>query len=209
MLWARLVQRRQTWAFALGKFMTDPIRWLFQFWLPDFLYKHHKMSLRTVGPPLFVIYGWAMVGSIDGGWLFVCSSSSVVGRRMRVSEDCHGNLRARGGAHVVCLEGIESVACGGLDRPGGRRPQGWSANMFTFRHGMFPNSAVGSVVGLGGMVGTVGGLLFAKMTGNILQWTESYRAVFIVAGSTYLAALVIIHMLVPNMEPAQFELETG
>lgn len=83
--------------------------------------------------------------------------------------------------------------------------QGWSANMFTIATDMFPSSAVGTVVGLGGMLGAVGGLLFAKLTGYVLQWTDSYMAIFIVAGFADLAALAIIHMLVPNLEPANFE----
>jgi ACS family hexuronate transporter-like MFS transporter len=81
--------------------------------------------------------------------------------------------------------------------------QGWSANMFTMASDMFPRKAVGSVVGFGGMAGAVGGMLIAKITGYILQTTGSYVPVFLIAGFTYLTALVIIHLLVPRLEPAE------
>ena len=80
--------------------------------------------------------------------------------------------------------------------------QGWSANLFTLASDMFPRSAVGSVVGIGGMAGAVGGMLIAKIVGYVLEWTGSYLPVFIIAGSMYLIALLFIHLIVPRMEPA-------
>jgi len=81
--------------------------------------------------------------------------------------------------------------------------QGWSANLFTLASDMFPRRAVGSVVGIGGMAGAVGGMLIAKAVGYLLQWTGSYLPVFIIAGSAYLIALLVIHLIVPRMEPAE------
>jgi ACS family hexuronate transporter-like MFS transporter len=83
--------------------------------------------------------------------------------------------------------------------------QGWSANIFTLASDMFPRRAVGSVVGIGGMAGAVGGMLIAKATGYLLEWTGSYLAIFIVAAATYLAALGIIHLLVPSLEPVALD----
>jgi ACS family hexuronate transporter-like MFS transporter len=83
--------------------------------------------------------------------------------------------------------------------------QGWSANIFTLTSDMFPRRAIGSVVGFGGMAGAVGGMLIAKVVGYILEWTGSYLPVFIIAGSAYLVAFVIVHLLVPKLEPARIE----
>ena len=84
--------------------------------------------------------------------------------------------------------------------------QGWSANVFTLTSDMFPRQAVGSVVGIGGTAGAVGGMVIAKITGYILQTTGSYLPVFIIAGTTYLVTLAIVHVLVPRLEPARFEI---
>jgi ACS family hexuronate transporter-like MFS transporter len=83
--------------------------------------------------------------------------------------------------------------------------QGWSCNVFTLASDMFPKQAVGSVVGFGGMWGAIGGMVIAKITGYVLQATGSYLPVFIIAASAYLIALAIVHVLVPNLEPAPLE----
>jgi ACS family hexuronate transporter-like MFS transporter len=200
--WVDLIHRKQTWAFAIGKFMTDPIWWLFLFWLPDFLYKSQGITLLNVGPPLFAIYGMATVGSVGGGWL----SSFLIKRGWTVNASRKTAMLACAMAVVpivfastasslwlaVILIGLAVAA-----------HQGWSANMFTLATDMFPTEAVGSVVGIGGMFGAIGGLLFAKITGYVLQWTGSYMTVFVIAGSAYLVALAIIQALVPKLEPAQ------
>jgi ACS family hexuronate transporter-like MFS transporter len=85
--------------------------------------------------------------------------------------------------------------------------QGWSANVFTMTSDMFPRRAVGSIVGIGGMAGAVGGMLIAKVVGYVLEWTGSYLPIFIIAGSAYLTALLLIHLLVPRYAPAPVELE--
>jgi ACS family hexuronate transporter-like MFS transporter len=85
--------------------------------------------------------------------------------------------------------------------------QGWSANVFTMTSDLFPRRAVGSVVGIGGMAGAIGGMLIAKIVGYVLQWTGSYLPIFIIAGTTYLLALLIVHLLVPRFEPAPVEME--
>ena len=201
--WAKLLPCRQTWAFAIGKFMTDPIWWLFLFWLPDFLYKRHGITLLDVGPPLFVIYGMATIGSIGGGWL----SSFLMKRGWTVNA-------SRKTAMLICALAVVPIAFAsmisnlwvavGLIALAVAAHQGWSANMFTLATDMFPGAAVGSVVGLGGMFGAVGGLLFAKITGYVLEWTGSYLSVFIIAGFAYLVALAIIQALVPRLDPAEF-----
>ena len=199
--WLDLIKYRQTWAFALGKFLTDPVWWLYLFWIPDFLNKNHQLTLTSVGLPLVVIYLIADVGSIGGGWL----SSWFISRGWTTN-------RARKVAMLVCALAVTPIVFAStvtslwaavlLVGLAAAAHQGWSANLFTLTSDMFPRFAIGSVVGFGGMMGAVGGMLIAKVTAAILDATGSYVAVFIVAGSAYLVALLVIHLLVPRLEPA-------
>jgi len=199
--WAQLLRYRQTWAFAIGKFMTDPIWWLYLFWIPDFLNRNHGIDLKTVGPPLVAIYLIADVGSIAGGWL----SSSLIKRGWSINA-------GRKTAMLVCALAVTPIAFAAnanslwlavaLVGLAAAAHQGWSANIFTLTSDTFPRQAVGSVVGIGGMAGAVGGMLIAKLTGYILDASGSYVPVFLIAASTYLVALLIIHLLLPKLEPA-------
>src|SRR6185436_12358330 len=190
--WAQLFPHRQTWAFAIGKFMTDPIWWLYLFWVPDFLNRNHKLDLKSIGLPLVVIYLVADVGSIGGGWL----SSSLIKRGWTVN-------RARKIAMLVCALAVVSIMAAArasnlwlavaLVSLAAAAHQGWSANLFTLVSDTFPRRAVGSVVGIGGMAGAVGGMVIALIVGEILQRTGSYVPIFLIAGSAYLVALFVIH----------------
>jgi ACS family hexuronate transporter-like MFS transporter len=199
--WATLLRHRQTWAFAIGKFMTDPIWWLYLFWVPDFLFRNYGLDLTRIGPPVVAIYLIADVGSIAGGWL----SSSLIKRGWTVNA-------GRKTAMLICALCVTPIVFAarannlwvavGIIGLAAAAHQGWSANIFTLASDMFPRRAVGSIVGIGGMAGAVGGMLIAKTTGYLLQWTGSYVAIFIVAASAYLLALGIIQSLVPKLEPA-------
>ena len=199
--WTRLFPHRQTWAFALGKFMTDPIWWVYLFWLPKFLNSNYGLDISHIGLPLVVIYVAADIGSIGGGWL----SSSLIKRGWSVN-------KARKTAMLVCAVAVTPIMLAaqarslwiavGLVSLAAAAHQGWSANIFTMVSDMFPRRAVGSVVGIGGMAGAIGGMLIATTVGLILQYTHSYRPIFIIAGTAYLAAIVVIHLLVPRLEPA-------
>jgi ACS family hexuronate transporter-like MFS transporter len=204
--WARLLGHRQTWAFITAKFMTDPIWWFFLFWLPKFLHEKHGLTLTGLGAPLVVIYVMADVGSIAGGWI----AGRFIKRGWTVN-------RARKSAMLICaLAVLPIVAVSqvanlwlavlliGLATAG---HQGWSANVFTLTSDMFPRRAVGSVVGIGGFGGAVGGMLIATFTGFLLQSTGSYVPVFMMAGSAYLLALGLIQTLVPRLEPARLTTE--
>jgi ACS family hexuronate transporter-like MFS transporter len=200
--WRKLLPHRQTWAFAIGKFMTDPIWWLYLFWIPDFLHRNHGLNLKTIGLPLVVIYLVADVGSIGGGWLS--------GRFIKLG---WSHNRARKVAMLLCASAVVPVVFAanvsqlwlavGLVALAAAAHQGWSANLFTLTSDMFPRKAVGSVVGIGGMAGAVGGMSIAMLVGAILQATGSYVPVFILAGCTYLVALLVIHLLSPRLEPAR------
>jgi ACS family hexuronate transporter-like MFS transporter len=200
--WRTLLGYRQTWAVMIGKFMTDPVWWLYLFWVPDFLNRNHGINLTTIGPPLVAIYLIADIGSIGGGWL----SSNLIKRGWSVNA-------GRKTAMLVCALAVVPMvfASGardlwvavGLVSIAAAAHQGWSANIFTMASDLFPRKAVGSVVGLAGMAGAIGGMLIAKVTGYLLQATGSYLPVFLIAAFTYLVALALIHLIVPRLEPAQ------
>ena len=197
--WSQLLRYRQTWAFALGKFLTDPVWWLYLFWIPDFLNRNYQINLSTIGPPLVAIYLIADVGSIGGGWLSSAflkrGWSANAGRKtaMLVCALAVLPMVFASGAREMWL----AVALVGL---AAAAHQGWSANLFTLTTDMFPRQAVGSVVGLGGFAGAVGGMLIAKITGYILEASGSYVPIFFMAAFAYLAALLVIHLLVPRLE---------
>lgn len=202
--WARLIPHRQTWAFALGKFLTDPIWWVYLFWLPKFLNTNYGLDISRIGIPLVIIYVAADFGSIGGGWL----SSSLIKRGWSVNG-------ARKTAMLVCAIAVIPIVFAArasnlwvavaLVSLAASAHQGWSANLFTMVSDMFPRRAVGSVVGIGGFAGAVGGMLISTTVGLILQYTGSYFPIFIIAGSAYLVALLVIHLLAPRLTPASVE----
>ena len=184
-----------------AKFLTDPVWYLFLFWLPDFFAKRHGLDLKTFGPPLIAVYLLADVGSIGGGWL----SSSLIKRGWSVNS-------ARKTAMLICALAVTPIVFAPrvtglwsavlLVSLAASAHQGWSANIFTLVSDMFPRRAVGSVVGFGGMAGAIGGMCLTLVVGEILQRTGSYVGVFLIAGSMYLIGLAVIHLLVPRLEPA-------
>jgi len=204
--WVSIIRHRQTWAFAIGKMLTDPIWWVYLFWIPDFLNRTYGISLSNIGVPLITIYLLADVGSVGGGWI----SSRLIRRGWSVNGGRKTAMlvsalavipvvfaaRASSVTVAVLLIGLAAAA-----------HQGWSANIFTLVSDMFPRHAVGSVVGFGGMFGAIGGMVIAKLVGYILEWTGSYVPIFILAGSAYLIALLLIHLLAPTLEPAAVESE--
>jgi ACS family hexuronate transporter-like MFS transporter len=199
--WAHLIAYRQTWAFLLGKFITDPVLWFMIFWLPKFLNSEYGLTLTDLGPPLVAIYVMADLGSISGGWI----SSAFLKRGWSAN-------RARKSAMLICACLVVPILFAakarnlwvavGLIGLAAAAHQGWSVNLFTLVSDMFPRRAVGSVVGIGGFGGAVAGMLVATFTGFLLQFTGSYVPLFVMASSAYLLALLVIHILVPKLEPA-------
>ncbi|MCB0743110.1 MAG: MFS transporter [Ignavibacteriae bacterium] len=197
--WKDLFKYRGTWAFAVGKFLTDPAWWFYLYWIPSFLYKNYNLSLTELGLPLIIIYVMADVGSIGGGWLssyFIKRGWSINKGRKVTMLICAVSvipiMFASGASNVWVAVALLSLATAAH--------QGWSANLFTTVSDMFPRKAVGSVVGLGGMFGAIGGMIIATATGFILEFTGSYLILFIIAGSLYLIALFIINILVPEIK---------
>lgn len=200
--WRRLLGYRQTWAFVAGKFLTDGVWWFYMFWLPKFLDARYGIKLGKLALPLIVIYVVADVGSVFGGWL----SGALIKRGWEVG-------RARKVTLLLAALAIVPTALAptadslwvavALVSVAAAAHQWWSANLFTLTSDMFPRRAVGSVVGIGGFAGAVGGVLFQRTTGAVLQGNGSnYLPVFAYCGVAYVLALAIIHLLVPRMEPA-------
>ena len=200
--WVRLFPLRQTWAFAMGKFLTDPVWWFYLFWVPGFLQSKHGLALTGIGIPIMAIYLISDVGSVAGGWL----SSSLIkrGRSVNAARKIAMLICAVGVLPVVFAYRVESTLSAvlliGL---AAACHQGFSANLYTLTSDMFPVRAVGSVTGIGGMAGAIGGWLMAKVVGHVLQWTGSYMIPFAMAGSGYLLALIVIHALTPRLKPAK------
>ncbi len=198
--WLALLKYRQTWAFIVGMFMTSPIWWFYLYWVPDFLHKQYGLDLIHLGPPLVVIYMMTDVGSIGGGWL----SSALIKRGWSVNAGRKTALLAC----ALCVVPVFSasmvsnlwlaVFVVGL---AASAHQGFSANLYTLVSDTVPRHSVSSVVGIGGMAGAIGGMGIAKLTGYVLEWTGSYHILFAIASSAYLVALLIIHLLLPRLEP--------
>jgi ACS family hexuronate transporter-like MFS transporter len=164
--WRRLFGYRQTWAFSIAKFLTDPIWWFYLFWLPSYFSSKFNLNLSHIGVPLIVVYNVSAIGSIGGGWL------PAPFRRLGLS---YNYARLAAMLFCACLVvpifavtnlNSEWPAIALLSVAAGAH-QGWSANLFTTSSDMFPRSAVGTVVGIGGMAGSVGGALFAFFAGHI------------------------------------------
>lgn len=200
--WLKLFMYRQTWAFVLGKFLTDPIWWFYLYWLPKFLNKNYGLKLTDLGLPLIAIYTLTCIGSIAGGWL----SSSFIKRGMAVSQSRKFVMLIC----AICVVPIMfasqvadlrlAVALIGL---AAAAHQGWAANMFTIPSDMFPKKAVGSVMGIGGMAGSVGSMIFSASAGFILEWTGSYMSLFIISGLAYLVALGLMQLMTSKAKPVE------
>jgi ACS family hexuronate transporter-like MFS transporter len=200
--WLSLLKHKQVWAFAIAKFMTDPVWWFYLYWVPSFLNKSYGLTLDRIGPPLIIIYVMADVGSIGGGWL----SSFLIKRGWSVN-------RGRKTAMLICAICVVPIVLASqaselwmavaLLSLATAAHQGWSANLFTTTSDMFPRKAIGSIVGLGGMAGAIGGMLISTLAGFLLEFTGSYLVLFIICGSTYLVTFLIFSRLAPNLEQVE------
>ncbi|GAB4045992.1 MFS transporter [Spirosoma litoris] len=207
--WGELLRLRQTWTFIAGKFFTDPIWYFFLFWLPAYFNASFHLDLKKPSLPLVIVYTGTMIGSIGGGylssWLIQKGWPVYKARKMALLVSAIAVVpilitRYTTDMWVVVSLISLSVAAN----------QAWSANIFTIVSDMFPKRAVSSVVGLGGMAGAVGGVLFESLIGYILDVFKAsgnivvgYNIIFLVCGSSFLLAWLIIHWLTPKMEPVK------
>jgi MFS transporter, ACS family, aldohexuronate transporter len=201
--WSEVIRHRQTWAFALGKLMTDPIWWFYLFWLPKFLDARYGIKLAQVALPLIAIYLLADVGSVVGGWL----SGALIKRGWTVNAGRKTTMliaalmivptmfapASRSLWMAVAIVGVAAAA-----------HQWWSANLFTLSSDLLPRRAVGSVVGIGGFCGAIAGFGFQRLTGRLLESNgNNYTPIFVVCSLAYVSALLVIHLLVPTMRRAE------
>jgi MFS transporter, ACS family, hexuronate transporter len=198
----RLLTFRQTWAYTVAKFLTDPIWYFYMFWLPSYFSAKFNLDLSHLGLPLIIVYNFSAVGSIGGGWL------PVVFRKAGFS---HANSRLS--AMLLCAILVLPIYAAGsvksvwvaiaLISLATGAHQGWSANLFTTPSDMFPQGVVGSIVGTGGMIGAIGGALFAFFAGHVLQLTHSYASLFVIAACAYPLALIALYVLAPGLRKAE------
>ncbi len=208
--WGKLLSYKQTWAFAIGKFLTDPVWWFYLFWLPDFLESEYHLTITQIAVPVAVVYMLSTVGSIGGGWLplALIKRGWPVFRARKMSMLIFAFLvipvvfsQWAGTVHMwyaVLIIGLAAAA-----------HQAWSANIFTTVSDMFPKSTTASVTGIGGMFGGVGGILLTLFVQkNMFVYYRSigkieiaYYIMFAVCAGAYLLAWLIMQLLVPKMKP--------
>ena len=206
--WIKLLGFRQTWAFAIGKFLTDPVWWFYLFWLPDFLDKQYGLSKTDIALPLALAYTISAAGSIYGGWLpmrFIKKGWPVFRSRKTsmliyalfalpvLSAQYLGSINMW---FAILIIGMAMAA-----------HAAWSANIYTTVSDMFPKNSTASVTGIGGMFGALGGILIARSAGKLFDHYKvtgdpqtGYLIMFIICSVAYLTAWLIMHRLVPRMK---------
>jgi ACS family hexuronate transporter-like MFS transporter len=202
--WSHVLPCKETWAFAIGKFLTDPIWWFYLFWIPGYLQSTFHLSLSQSRTPVVMAYAISIIGSIGAGLVF----------QFLIDHGKTSNV-ARKTTMLICALLIVPifltpfvhqlwvvVALLGMATAG---HQGWSANLFTLPSDMFPKSAVASVTGIGGMAGAVGGALLQLGTGFIVYLTHSYVTLFVIACLAYPLAFIVIHSISPRLAPARMK----
>lgn len=209
--WTKLLAFKQTWAFVLGKFLTDPVWWFYLFWLPAFLKAQYGLEGTAVAWPVALVYTMSSFGSIFGGWLplyFIRKGWPVFRARktaMLIYAFCVIPVvfaQVLGQVNMwlaVITIGIATSS-----------HQAWSANIFTTVSDMFPKKTVGLITGIGGMAGGLGGIMVAQTGPRLIEYYKGlgsietgYYIMFIVCGSAYLVAWGVMHLLVPKMEPVK------
>ncbi|MCJ2184321.1 MFS transporter [Novosphingobium sp. 1949] len=199
--WREVLSHRQTWAYMASRFLIDPVWWTFIFWLPDFFNRQFHVKMLDFGPPLIAVYLMADVGSIAGGWM----SSRLLGRGWSLNRSRKSAMllaaccavpiafapHAPGLWSAVVLVGL---ACAGH--------QGFSANVYALPGDTLPRWMSGTVVGLGGLSGALGGMLMARFAGVILETVGSYEPIFLVASCAYFLALAVLHIILPRYQVA-------
>ena len=202
--WVQLLKYRQTWAFAFGAFMTHPIFSFFLFFLPKFFYSNYDIGIDKIGPILIIIYLMSDLGSIVGGW----ASSALI----KIGWTINRSRKTTMLASALCVVPVyfasqttELWVSVGLIGLALAAHSAWSTNLFTLTTDMFPRQVVGSVVGIGSMLGAVGGMFGASIGGFLLQTTGSYVSLFLFAGCAYLIAFTGVQLLAPKLKSITLE----
>ena len=200
--WGTLLTHRQTWGFAVAKFLTDSIWWFYLFWFAPFMAAQFGVDIKTIGVPMMTVYLMADIGSVLGGW----QSSWLIGRGWSVNSARKTAMLT----YALCIVPVALAPMVGnkwlavlLIGIATASHQGFSANLFTLVSDIFPRRAVGSVVGIGGFAGAIGGFCLQLAAGQLKQMTGNYVALFAMAATAYLVALVVIQLLIPRVEPVE------
>ncbi len=210
MSWGSLLKYRQTWAFVAAKFLTDPVWWFFLIWLPDFFKKTRGLDIKHSWVHLVFIYSLVTVLSIAGGWLpgYLARRGHTQSRARKLGMFAYALLVLP----ILAVTQVGDWSAVVLIGLAGAAHQAWSANLFTSVSDVFPKRAVASVVGIGGMAGSFGGILFPLYSGKLLDRfqasgnvTAGYAILFGICGSAYLVAFAINHFLAPRFEPLEIE----
>ena len=206
--WLTLLKIPQTWSFIIAKFLTDPVWWFFLIWLPDYFNKTKGLDIKKLGLPLVTIYVIVTVLSIAGGWL----ANALVRRgwsENRTRKTCMF-IFALAVLPILFVKGAGLWGAVVLIGIAGAAHQAWSANLFTTVSDIFPKRAIGSVIGLGGMAGSVGGILFPIYSGRLLDRfaasgdvNTGYGILFGICGLAYLVAFGLNHLFAPRFEPME------
>ena len=198
--WIDLFKHKQTIGICSTRFISDWVWWFFLFWIPDFLSKTHGINIKEVVLPLIIIYAVSSIGGIGGGWIssnFIKKGKSVdYARKMTILMCAIIVLPVMFVSQVSNLwvaVGLISLAAAGH--------QGWASNIFTIVSDIYPKNAVGSMMGLSGFMGAIGGALSASFVGILLESTGSYFFIFLLASSVYLLNWVILKISIKKIEP--------
>ncbi|HEY1208000.1 MAG TPA: MFS transporter [Terracidiphilus sp.] len=197
--WANLWGIRQTWAFTITKFLTDPVWWFYLLWLPSYFSKNYQLDIQHLGLPLIVVYSASTIGSVAGGYLpapFIRMGLTAERARIATMLLCAFLVVP---VFLINYTSSEWIAVGLLSLAAAAH-QGFSANLFSTASDMFPRSAVGSVTGIGGMAGAVGGALMMVYAGDIVQLTGSYTSLFEFCAYIYLISMVIMILIAPGLK---------
>jgi len=197
--WSVALRHRPTWGFALGKFLTDPVWWFYLTWLPPYLYDVRRFNLKEIGWALPVIYLAADFGSVGGGWMsgYLMRRGWPAGKARKAAMALAAACMPAAATAVLVESPILAIALVGLATSA---HQGWSANLFTTTSDVFPANTVGSVVGIGGCAGGLGGFFFSALVPGYVITYFGYTPVFLLMGALHPVAWVAVHLLMGNIE---------
>jgi ACS family hexuronate transporter-like MFS transporter len=198
--WRKILAYRQAWGLILARFITDPIWWFYVFWLPSYLKQGRGFTLQEIGLFAWIPFLVSGVGSVAGGWLsgFFLKRGWPLGRARKTAMAICAFCMPSGAIAVFAPNIRWALALISLSLAA---HQGWSANIFTLASDMFPKRDVGSVTGLGGTGGAVGGMILSLVAGYTLQWFHTYVPLFLIAGIMHPLAIGLVHWLIPRIEP--------
>lgn len=202
--WSGVLRFRETWGFAIAKFLTDPVWWFYLFWVPPYLFDVRGLDLKQIGWALPVIYLMADFGSVGGGWLsgWLIARGWTTGRARKTAMGICAGLMPVAALSVLAESPMLAI---GLISIATAAHQGWSANLYTTMSDVFPKPATASVTGIGGCLGGLGGVLFSAVIPGYVVTHFGYKPMFLVLGAFHLTALIFVHTMIGDMKPISRE----